>query len=214
MGLEIEILDWIQNLRTPVGDVLLSAVTKLGNAGIIWILLTLMLLAFPKTRKAGAVLTAALLVDLLLCNVILKNAVARIRPYDVNTAVELLIKKPVDYSFPSGHTAASFAAVAALYLCGKRRSAAQSMEEGRMDEEGRMGQEAFGDANSLLPGKLQKLWIPALVLAIVIAFSRLYLYVHYPTDVLGGMLIGVLAGGIGYRIAERLAKHRYPKAAE
>ncbi|MFR5081447.1 MAG: phosphatase PAP2 family protein [Anaerobutyricum hallii] len=45
--------------------------------------------------------------DLILCNVILKPLVARIRPFDVNTAIQLIIAKPQDYSFPSGHTAAS-----------------------------------------------------------------------------------------------------------
>lgn len=101
----------------------------------------------------------------LLCNVILKPLVARIRPYDVNTAVQLLVSKPVDYSFPTGHTAASFASVVALFMAGER-----------------------------------KLWKTALVLAVLIAFSRLYLYVHYPTDVLGGLILGLIAGYLGSRL--------------
>lgn len=170
---ELMILDWIQNIRTPMGDTFMCFVTKLGNAGIIWIVLTVVLLVIPRTRKAGAVMTAALCIDLVLCNGILKNLVARTRPCDVNTQIQLLIARPVDFSFPSGHTAASFAAVAALYFSGER-----------------------------------KLWKPALVLACVIAFSRLYLYVHYPTDVLGGILAGMIAGYAGNAIVQQYRKRR------
>ena len=117
---------------------------------------------------------AALLADVLLCNVVIKNLVARTRPFDVNTAVQLLVAKPQDYSFPSGHTAASFASVTALYLAGEK-----------------------------------KLWKIALVLAVLIAFSRLYLYVHYPTDVLGGIITGAIAGYIGYKLTFIVqSKHR------
>lgn len=167
MGMEIHILDWIQNFHSPAGDVFWSMITKLGNAGIIWILLAVVLLIIPGTRKSGVILAVALCVDLLLCNQILKPAIARVRPFDVNTAVSLLIPRPGDYSFPSGHTAASFTAVAALFFAGEK-----------------------------------KLWKPALVLAALIAFSRLYLYVHYPTDILGGMAAGVIAGYVGYIIVK------------
>ena len=131
------------------------------------------MLILPKTRKTGIIVAAALLMDLVLCNLILKNLVARVRPYDVNTAIAILIKKPLDFSFPSGHTAASFAAMTALFLA-----------------------------------KMKKAWIAALILAVLIAFSRLYFYVHYPTDVLGGIVVGILSGVLGYAIVEKLDKCR------
>ncbi len=151
-------------MHTPFLDKIMVFITRLGDAGIIWIVLSIVLLLIPKTRKSGAVMVAALVVDVLLCNIVLKNLVARTRPYDVNTGVHLLVAKLHDYSFPSGHTAASFASVTALYLAGEK-----------------------------------KLWKFALVLACLIAISRLYLYVHYPTDVLGGILFGVISGYLGYR---------------
>ena len=117
------------------------------------------------------ILMAALLVDLVICNGILKPLVHRIRPFDVKTGIELLVKRPIDFSFPSGHTAASFASVMALYLAGEKR-----------------------------------LWIPALVLAVLIAFSRLYLYVHYPTDVLGGVVAGLAAGALGYWLVKKVSE--------
>ena len=164
MNIELSILDWFQTLHTPFLDKIMVFITRLGDAGIIWIVLSIVLLLIPKTRKSGAVMVVALVVDVLLCNIVLKNLVARTRPYDVNTGVHLLVAKLHDYSFPSGHTAASFASVTALYLAGEK-----------------------------------KLWKFALVLACLIAISRLYLYVHYPTDVLGGILFGVISGYLGYR---------------
>ena len=143
--MEIHILDMIQNLRTPIGDVVVPLITRLGDAGIIWIILTVLLLIIPKTRKTGVIMMAALLADVLLCNVFIKNLVARTRPFDVNTAVQLLVAKPRDYSFPSGHTAASFASVTALYLAGEK-----------------------------------KMWKAALVLAVLIALSRLYFMFFNP----------------------------------
>ena len=142
MGIELQFLNLIQEIRTTFLDVFMSNVTKLGNVGFIWILLTIILLVIPKTRKSGVILAAALIVDLILCNVILKPLVARIRPFDVNTAIQLIIA-----------------------------------------------------------------WKAALVLACLIAFSRMYLYVHYPTDVLGGAVVGVISGYIGYKVTLRMSRH-------
>ena len=167
MSIELKILDWFQTLHTPLLDKFMTSVTILGNAGIFWIILTAVFLLIPQMRKTGVIMAAALIVDLLLCNVLLKNLVARTRPYDVNTGVQLLVTKLHDYSFPSGHTAASFASVAALYFAGEK-----------------------------------KLWKSALVLACLIAVSRLYLYVHYPTDVLGGLLLGIASAVIAYKCQE------------
>lgn len=203
MEIELKILDWIQGMRTPAGDTVMCFITRLGDAGGIWILLAVILLLIPgkacknasvwpfggntekshkslsawlfshNTRRTGVILLTALCVDLILCNGILKNLFCRVRPCDVNPFVQLLIARPDDFSFPSGHTAASFAAVAALYFSGEKR-----------------------------------LWKLALVPASLIAFSRLYLYVHYPTDILGGIFTGCVAGYIGFRIAGKLEQWR------
>lgn len=160
MYFELIVLDFIQShLRCNLLDTVMPLITALGDVGAIWICSTVVLLLIPKTRRAGVIMAVSLVLESLCCNVILKPLVARVRPFDVNTAVQLLIARPLDFSFPSGHTGASFAAVSALYFSKNR------------------------------------LWIPSLIIAVLIAFSRLYLYVHYPSDVLAGALIGIMAGG-------------------
>ena len=173
LSFEFTILDWIQaNLRNPVMDALMPAVTALGSSGLIWIVLAGILILIPKYRKVGTAVMAGLVLEIVCCNLVLKPLVARIRPCDVNTAVRLLIAWPDDFSFPSGHTGASFAAVAALYA------------------------------------SRSKLWIPSLILAVLIAFSRLYLYVHYPSDVLAGIAIGIMAGWIGFKLVDIIWRKR------
>ncbi len=159
---EFAVLDWIQaNLRSPIMDLLMTAITTLGNHGLIWFILAGILLLTPKHRKAGVAVLAGLALEVVCCNLVLKPLVGRIRPCDVNPAVQLLVARPDDFSFPSGHTGASFAAVSALYFSRSR------------------------------------LWMPSLILAVLIAFSRLYLYVHYPTDILAGALLGIMTGWAG-----------------
>lgn len=160
--MEGTILLWIQEyLRNPVLTPIMKVITTLGDAGIFWILVAILCLCIAKTRKAGATIALALLFSLIVNNGILKNAVARIRPYEAVEGLECLMGKAVDFSFPSGHSGASFAA-ATVIAC-------------------------------LFP---KKYGIPAIVLAALIAFSRLYVGIHYPTDVLVGIVDGILLGGL------------------
>lgn len=173
-ALDFSILDFIQShLRSGFGDAVMPFITHLGDGGAVWIALDLCLLAVPKTRRVGAALTAGLVLESTCCNLLLKPFVARVRPCDINTAVQLLVPRPTDFSFPSGHTGASFAAASALY---------------------------FGRS---------RLWPAALVLAVLIAFSRLYLYVHYPTDVLAGALLGIMLGWLGSVAVSAVERKRH-----
>ena len=115
MGFEFQILDKLQTIHTPLLDRFMVAVTKLGDAGIVWIILTVILLLIPKTRKSGVYMAVALIADLIICNVILKPIVARIRPYSINQTVQLLVTPLKDYSFPSGHTATAFMCATILH---------------------------------------------------------------------------------------------------
>ncbi len=161
---DLPILEWIAaNLRCAFGDAVMPIITVLGDAGIFWIACAIALLFFPKYRKVGLAMGAALLMGLVVCNMTMKPLIARIRPYDyINgmaeygyKTIELLIERPHDFAFPSGHTLASFEAATVLLINDKR------------------------------------LGIPAMILAVLISFSRLYLYVHYPTDVIFSVFMGI-----------------------
>ena len=161
----LPILEWIAaNLWCPFLNAVMPVITLLGDAGIFWIAIAVVLMFFPKTRKIGFGMGAALLMGLVICNIMLKPMIARIRPYDYQlehfgVTIKLLIDAQHDFSFPSGHTIASFEAATVILLHNKK----------------------FG--------------IPAMVLACLIAFSRLYLYVHYPTDVIASVILGI---GLAY----------------
>lgn len=163
----MEILEWIytidaqillfiqQYLRSDMVTWFWKGITFLGDGGWFWIALALVLLISPKTRKAGVTAALALAIGSLVTNLVLKNAVARIRPYDAVEGLIPLVAKLKDYSFPSGHTCASFACAVVYY--------------------------------KMFPGKPGK---AVVILAVLIGLSRLYVGVHYPTDVLAGGLIG------------------------
>lgn len=169
---EIPILDAIQSLRCGFLDAVLPIITAFADHGIGWIIVAVLLIIFPKTRKTGLMSGVALLIGLVVVNMTMKPLFARIRPYEVNEAIKalLLVEPLADFSFPSGHTLASFEVATVLMM------------------------------------RDRKMGIPALVLAVIIAFSRLYLYVHYPTDVIVGVLLGILFGVLGVLIVDKAHK--------
>jgi len=149
------VLDFIKdNMRSGILDIIMPFISVLGNGGFIWIVAAVIFICSKKYRKMGITVGAALIICLLIGNLTLKPLIARIRPYDINPDIVLLIAKPKDYSFPSGHTMSSFASATAIFWHNK------------------------------------KLGVCALILGAAIAFSRLYLCVHYLTDILGGIVIG------------------------
>ena len=145
LELEFSILYFIQGLHTPFLDRFMTAVTSLGDKGWFFIVLGIILIG----------------------NVVLKNLVMRDRPCWIDESVRLLIQNPKDFSFPSGHTLASFETAVSIFLYNRK-------------------------------------WgVPVIVLASVIALSRLYLFVHFPTDVLSGMALGIFIGWYVHRTIEK-----------
>ena len=171
VSFDLPILEWIQaNLQSSLLDTIMPIITLFGEGGIFWIAWAVILLIIPKTRKIGLSMIIALLLGLLVCNLTLKPLVQRIRPYDLQEQdfgiyINLLIDRQHDFSFPSGHTIASFEAAVVLLKYSK------------------------------------KMGIPALILAILVSFSRLYLYVHYPTDVLVSVVLGTAFAFAGCALA-------------
>lgn len=187
MGLELYILDFIQNFRTPFLDSFMVFVTKLGDFGIIWILICLVLLAKKRTRKFGLYMLMTLFINFIITNIVLKPIVARPRPFSVRQLEVLLISLPRDYSFPSGHTSTGFSFFFGLVFA-------------RLNE--------YWLGKKLLGGyiasyiKFDRLFVFSLILAGLIAFSRLYLYVHYPSDIIGGIGVALISSYFSYKLAK------------
>jgi len=155
------ILLFIQdNMHGPIMDKIMVLSTYLGNGGIIWIIIAMVLIINKKYRRLGFMAIAALILSTILGEGIIKHVVQRIRPSSNILGANLLITKPLSYSFPSGHTMSSFAVA------------------------------------GVLAKYLRSYALEFLSLASLIAFSRLYLYIHYPTDVLAGIVLGLTCSGI------------------
>lgn len=166
--MEFGILYAINNLHNPILDKIMIVITNLGDAGLIWIGIAIILLFMKKTRKCGVLMLISMMLGLIIGNGILKNLIARERPCWMNRNIPLLIPEPHDYSFPSGHSLASFEAAVMIYLHNKK-------------------------------------WgIISFVLAILIAFSRMYLFVHFPTDVLCGAALGTLISIFVYSVYKNM----------
>ncbi|WP_294129475.1 phosphatase PAP2 family protein [uncultured Clostridium sp.] len=153
------ILRWINvKFRNKTFDKIMPIITSAGNLGIIWIVISVLLMTKKDYRVLGQTILIALVITTIIGEGIIKNIVKRKRPFYGDDDKELLISRPITYSFPSGHTASSFA-VAAVFI---KTDNAASLE--------------------------------IILLACLIAFSRIYLGVHYPSDVIGGGIIGALCG--------------------
>ena len=170
---------WIQEtVRHSLIDPLVMGYTRLGDMGLLWIALSLLMLCFAKTRRAGALSLGAMLLGMLCTNVALKHLVGRARPYLVVEGLIPLLLEGDPNSFPSGYTCAAFAAAGAWCRA--------------------------------LPWRWMR--IGAAALAALMGISRLYVGVHYPSDVLAGLCIGVLCSQLAWLLARRWEKR--PKKPE
>ena len=162
------ILLYIQeHIRTDVANPFWIFYTHLGDMGILWVIVAIVLLCFKKSRRVGVTVTISLLLGFIVTNLILKGLVARTRPFYAVEGLQALISYPKDYSFPSGHSTIWFAGGTTTFLT--------------------------------LNKKYSFIF---LILAIMMGFSRMYVGVHYPTDVLAGMIIGISSAIASYYIVK------------
>lgn len=157
---KINIIDeFILNLislkvRNPFLDKIMSFITKLGDMGAVWILISVYVIVIMKEQRIGLEMLSALAITTLIGEGIIKHIFQRQRPCRAIPMEKMLIKKPLSYSFPSGHTASSFAVMTVMVY--------------------------YFKSTALI-------WV---LLAVLIGISRIYVHVHYPTDVAVGAILG------------------------
>lgn len=177
MQWELDFLYFLQGLHSPVLDKIMVAITMLGEGGALWIIVAIAMLLQKKYRRCGIGMAISLVLMLLIGNVALKHLFMRSRPCWIDTNVGLLVHLPKDYSFPSGHTFASFVSAVTIFLHYKKEG------------------------------------IVALVLAALISFSRLYLFVHFPTDVLASIVLGTCIAFLVWFFMNRYDERKKHKEA-
>jgi undecaprenyl-diphosphatase len=200
VNIDAAIYTWIDGIMNPTLNAIMTFITHLGDTpGIIWFVLGICLLIPRRTRKLGVLVFAGLALSSVINNLILKELIGRPRPYvlwDERPEVWLragyeyhwpdLIKKSSSPSFPSGHTSTSIGAAFAMFLACFKKSDRKYLSVG----------------------------IPALIISFLIGFSRIYVHVHYPTDVIVGAVVGLIGGLIAYLLIEKLFMKKAVPALE
>lgn len=193
VSVDVAIYQFVDSIMNPVLDVIMTFITHLGDTpGIIWFIIGICLLIPKKTRKLGILLFAGLAISSVINNLVLKELIARPRPYNLDPQVWLdagytyewpgLIKQSSSWSFPSGHTSTSIGAAFALLLSCKKKYLAVG--------------------------------IPTFILSLLVGFSRIYVHVHYPTDVIAGAVVGLIGGVIAWLLIEKVFMPKIVPAVE
>lgn len=171
---EESIILWFNSIGSGVLDHVMLFVTRMATAGLIWICLAIVLFCVSKQyRKTALFMIVSLILAYFITDLIVKPMVCRVRPFE-ELGLEILIQKPTTSSFPSGHTASSFAAATYVYLVSRR----------------------YGSV--------------LLAFATMVGISRIYLLVHWPTDVFAGAVIGIACAYAVHRMLvyfERIEKN-------
>jgi undecaprenyl-diphosphatase len=151
--------------------------TAIGEKGLIFLVLAVVLMLFPKTRKLGVCLFGSIACCYLISNMILKELFERTRPY--LSTVEIFQwwaaaghVQETGFSCPSGHVGAAMAGVSAIWFFRNRDS------------------------------KYDKLWLFLFLWPMMMIFARCYLMAHYPTDCLLGLLVGWISAFLAWYVTE------------
>ena len=186
-------------IRSDFLNPIMKVLTHSGDKGILLIVLILAFLIIPRTRAIGIMSTISIVIEALLNNVLLKNLIARTRPYDEIEGLINLVGRQSDYSFPSDDTGAAFAVAGAMIVVALF---------------GLPMIEKTGEFKREDPSLTFKLISVILIMyATLLAFSRMYVGVHYPTDVLCGLLLGLGSSAVAYLIYQVAIKKIHQRKA-
>ena len=185
--------DWL----TPI----MKAITLLGEGGCFWIALCLLMIIVPKTRRLGIICALSLATSFIICNLGIKPLVNRTRPWITFEEVHAFLPPPGDASFPSGHTTNFIAPAWAMFLATRPEKIG---ERKSYEDVPCLGWRGAG----IDPATAHKISIIMVVLGVLVGISRLYLGMHYPSDVLGGLILGMLCALIVHIIIKKTEARR------
>ena len=186
-GYDMAILSFAHRMAELAGSVLTPLnriITFLGEKGILFFLLAVVLMLFPRYRRTGVCIFGAVCCGALITNIILKDQISRPRPFETVDQFRQwwqFVGAPAEdgFSFPSGHVTAAAAGVTGLCL---------------------------------MRGK--RWFIPGAIWVLLMMFSRNYLMAHYPSDVLFALLIGVFSGFVAALITQLIFRFLENHAGE
>ena len=180
---DLSVFQWIQEIQNGFLDTLMVGITSLGNAGAIFIILGFILLFTRKYRKAGLSVLVALIIMLICNDLFLKEFFGRVRPF------ELYESDPVKYA----EWGTKYIFPELVY-----KPSSYSFPSGHTAS-------AFAAAMAVLWNN-RKIGVPVFIFSSIMGFSRIYVQVHYCSDVIGGLISGIICG----LIAVLIVKFLYP----
>lgn len=204
LNFDLSVFEWVQSIQNPVLNMIFKIITTLGDDGILFILLGLIFLITKKFRKVGLAMLVALLVMEVGNNLILKELFARPRPFFVFSPDAI----PADHKY-----------FEVLYeKCVENvknlpELAAEWVDTYRFPDIVHMPSSwsfPSGHTSSAFAAMVAALWynkkigIPGTIFAFLMGFSRIYVEVHYCTDVIAGAIVGVVYALIGVLIVKFL----------
>lgn len=163
---EDAVVGWVDGIDSPLLDGLMLAVTHLSSHALIWVVICIPMLFSKRSRRYVPVVLMSILLAYVVSDLLMKPVVDRVRPFE-ELDLTIMVAAPTTSSFPSGHTASSFAAAVSLWFYDRRVGAV------------------------------------ALMFAIMVGMSRVYLLVHWPTDVIVGALLGSVCAIAVWRMCRR-----------
>lgn len=213
LNFDLGVFEWIQSIQSPILTSIMVVITTLGDEGIIFIAAGLVMAVTKKYRKVGIAVLASLVVMLILNNLVLKEMLERVRPFYIFDLEGLLADKQafIDAGRLSkfdvmvekiGALTEKYPEMAQKWLSTYHypdfveKLTSFSFPSGHTSS-------AFAACAAILFLN-RKIGIPAMVFAALMGFSRIYVEVHYCTDVLGGAIVGIIYAVIGVLIAKAL----------
>ncbi|MBR6688609.1 MAG: phosphatase PAP2 family protein [Clostridia bacterium] len=164
---ELDVLLFLQNIRTDILNVLLQGITMLGEEVVMVLVIAILYFCIDKkfAQKLFFVTVSSAGI-----NGIIKNLVRFPRPFATGKILCVREDTATGYSFTSGHT------------------------------------QTFASMSTTIAKKLKKPLVTFLVgiLIVLVAFSRMYLGAHYPSDVVVGAVLGVVLALIGTSLFDKV----------